>query len=72
MTTEKEEIQKGILVKSKLPQHDTLTTWRVEEITTGEHTGRKRFMCKAAHDVKSSTGFDSISHEFTENEIEIV
>lgn len=60
----------GQLVKSKLPQHDKLTTWRILEETTGEKTGKKRYFCEAAHDTKSSHGFDSIQHEFNEFEIE--
>ena len=67
MTT---EIKEGELVKSKLPQHDKLTTWRVDSITVGEYTGKTRYCCTAAHDTKSSTGFDSIGHEFTREEIE--
>ncbi len=65
------EIKEGDLVKSKLPQHDKLTTWRVDSITKGEFTGKVRYYCIAAHDTKSSTGFDSIGHEFTRNEIEL-
>ncbi len=65
------EIKEGDLVISKLPQHDKLTTWRVDSITTGEYTGKVRFYCNAAHDTKSSTGFDSVGYEFTRNEIEL-
>ncbi len=59
----------GILVKSKLPQHNELTTWRVIETTVGL-SGKEKVYCEAAHDTKSSRGFDTIGHEFNLSEIE--
>ena len=64
-------MEKGQLVKSKLPQHDKLTTWRILEIEKGV-SGKNRYICRAAHDTKSSHGFDSIIHDFKESEIEII
>ena len=64
-------MQLGQLVKSKLPQHDKLTTWRIIDIQTGL-SGKERYFCKALHDTKCSYGFDSIKHEFTLEEIELI
>jgi hypothetical protein len=61
----------GELVKSKLPQHNKLTTWRIEEIIIGL-SGRKRFLCVASHDTKMNTGFDAIHYDFKESEIELI
>ena len=61
----------GQLVKSKLPQHNKLTTWRIIDIQTGL-SGKIRYFCKALHDTKSSYGFDSIKHEFTSDEIQLI
>ena len=47
-----------------------LTTWVVDEITTGV-SGKKRYFCSAKHDTKHSRGFDKISREFNESEIEL-
>ena len=58
----------GILVKSLLSQHKTLTTWRVLSINKGL-SGKIRILCEAAHDTRH-LGFDSIKHEFKLNEIE--
>lgn len=60
------EFKVGQLVKSKLPQHTELTTWRVIDIN--ETSRGNRYFCEAAHDV-SSRGFDSIKHEFKSSEI---
>ena len=57
------------LVKSKI--HDELTTWRITEIVKGV-SGRKRYICKAAHDTKLSRGFDAIFHDFKQEEIELL
>ena len=62
------EIQKGSLVKSKI--HDNLTTWEVKEINIGQ-SGKKWYSCKARHDTKLNYGFDSISRDFEEKEIEL-
>ena len=62
------EIQKGSLVKSKI--HDNLTTWEVKEINIGS-TGKKWYSCICRHDTKLNYGFDSISRDFTEQEIEL-
>jgi len=59
----------GQLVKSKLDIHNKLTTWRIESIEIGI-SGRKRYICKAAHDTKSCYGFDSIGYDFLSHEIE--
>lgn len=58
----------GELVKSKLPQHLQLTTWRIVEIERGL-SGKVRYFCEASHDTKKSYGFDNIKYEFTEDEI---
>ena len=58
------------LIKSKLPQHNLLTTWRIVEIYKNSR-GQKMFYCKASHDTKTSNGFDSIFYEFKESEIDI-
>lgn len=55
------------LVKSKLPQHNLLTHWRVYEVL--ELDRGNRYLCTAAHDTKSSNGFDAMHHDFKENEI---
>lgn len=61
----------GKLVKSKLDIHvNGLTTWRILEVNTGL-SGRKIYFCEAAHDTKSSYGFDKIKRDFKENEIEL-
>lgn len=60
--------QVGQLVKSKLPQHNELTTWRIIEFVE-TISGKKKVLCEAAHDIESR-GFDKIFHEFKINEIE--
>jgi len=61
-------LQVNTIVKSKI--HNDLTTWVVDEITTGV-SGKKRYFCSAKHDTKLSRGFDKISREFKESEIEL-
>jgi len=69
--TENQKIKVGQLVKSKLDTHvNTLPTWRVLEITE-TLTGEIRYFCVAAHDTKSSYGFDSIKHDFKYSELEL-
>ena len=63
-------MQVGQLVKSKLPQHKQLTTWRILEIEKGL-SGKVRYFCEASHDTKSLYGFDKIKHEFKADEIEL-
>jgi len=60
----------GQLVKSKLPEHDKLTTWRILEVVEGV-SGRLRYICEAAHDTELSYGFDKIKHDFKTTEIEL-
>jgi hypothetical protein len=62
------KLQINTIVKSKI--HNDLTTWVVDEITTGV-SGKKRYLCYAKHDTKHSRGFDKISREFKESEIEL-
>jgi hypothetical protein len=61
-------LQVNTIVKSKI--HDDLTTWVVDEITTGV-SGKKLYFCSAKHDTKHSRGFDKISREFNESELEL-
>lgn len=63
------EIKKGTLVKSKI--HDYLTTWEVQEINIA-HSGKKWYTCKARHDTKLNYGFDTITRDFQEKEIELI
>jgi len=60
----------GQLVKSKLPQHSKLTTWRILEIEKGL-SGKIRYFCEASYDTKSSYGFDKIKYEFKADEIDV-
>ena len=60
----------GQLVKSKLPQHTKLTTWRILEIEKGL-SGKVRYFCEASHDTKYTYGVDKIKHEFKADEIEL-
>mgnify|MGYP003130749446 CR=1 FL=1 len=62
------KIKKGTLVKSKL--HNNLTTWEVKEINIG-HTGKIWYSCEARHDTKLNYGFDNITRDFNEKEIEL-
>ena len=64
----KTEIKKGTLVKSKI--HDNLTTWEVKEINIGQ-SGKKWYSCQVRHDTKLNYGFDIISRDFEEKEIEL-
>jgi hypothetical protein len=64
-------MQVGQLVRSKLPQHTELTTWRILEITKGL-SGKQRYLCSASHDTKHSYGFDSIMHDFKADQIELI
>jgi len=68
----KTEIKKGTLVKSKIHCncHHNLTTWEVKEINIGQ-SGKKWYSCKARHDTKLNYGFDIISRDFEEKEIEL-
>lgn len=58
------------LVKSNLPQHKELTTWRVKEIYKNSR-GQNLFFCECSHDTKFKTGFDKVSFEFKQSEIEL-
>ena len=61
-------LQVNTIVKSKI--HNELTTWVIDEIITGV-SGKKIYFCSAKHDTKHSRGFDKISREFNESEIEL-
>ena len=59
----------GELVKSKLDIHvNGLTTWRILEVNIGL-SGRKIYFCEAAHDTKSSYGFDKIKRDFKKSSL---
>ena len=62
------QIKIGTLVKSKI--HDNLTTWEVKEINIGI-SGKKWFTCEAKHDTKLNYGYDNITRDFNEKEIEL-
>lgn len=65
-------MEKGQLVRIKsnnVNTTDGLTFWRILEINTGL-SGRKIYFCEAAHDTKGR-GFDRITRDFYEKEIEL-
>tara|TARA_Y100001938_G_scaffold144338_1_gene218713 strand:+ start:717 stop:941 length:225 start_codon:yes stop_codon:yes gene_type:complete len=62
------EIKIGTLVKSK--KDDNFTTWEVKEINIG-YSGKKWYTCEARHDTKLNYGFDNITRDFNEKEIEL-